>query len=376
MRERCRIIFWMLLAYFLLFCILFGTPILSGIAAKEVLTWVGCKLPGFDTPYVCPDGNIIGNRFGPLSHWVLSLVAAPVVFLVQFWDVLLGWGVLIVVFALLAEEGNGRKTKKARDADFATETRPNVIDVILVFSIPPLLLLAWFGSASIGPLVLDDGTVAQPAWSENSALFGLSVLAIAVVFLVARWSVPLKNNREVQREEELEYAGFMARARALFVDALLISLVVFPPLISIYGWSYFDDYSARFIIDQMDFFVFLVLPAIALAVYPPMVLVYWGWNSLGAPDLFLTRIFPIFAVIGCWVLMKGATPGKKMFSLQIVNAATGGPAGTAQLIGRYFAYILSIVPFGLGFFWMIFDKHKQGWHDKLAGTAVVKRIDA
>jgi uncharacterized RDD family membrane protein YckC len=29
--------------------------------------------------------------------------------------------------------------------------------------------------------------------------------------------------------------------------------------------------------------------------------------------------------------------------------------------------------FGLGYFWAIFDKNAQGWHDKLAGTVVIRR---
>jgi len=34
--------------------------------------------------------------------------------------------------------------------------------------------------------------------------------------------------------------------------------------------------------------------------------------------------------------------------------------------------ILRKRPFFLGIFWVAFDKKKQGWHDKLAGTVVVK----
>jgi len=42
------------------------------------------------------------------------------------------------------------------------------------------------------------------------------------------------------------------------------------------------------------------------------------------------------------------------------------------LIGRYFAYYISILPFMLGFVWVAIDSKKQGWHDKMAGTLVVK----
>ena len=43
-----------------------------------------------------------------------------------------------------------------------------------------------------------------------------------------------------------------------------------------------------------------------------------------------------------------------------------------QSIGRYLAYFLSTLPFGLGLLWVAWDPKKQGWHDKLAGTVVVR----
>ena len=56
-------------------------------------------------------------------------------------------------------------------------------------------------------------------------------------------------------------------------------------------------------------------------------------------------------------------------------STTGKPASPVQLIGRYFAYIVSMLPLCFGFFWVAFDKRKQGWHDKLAGTVVIKKIN-
>lgn len=56
---------------------------------------------------------------------------------------------------------------------------------------------------------------------------------------------------------------------------------------------------------------------------------------------------------------------------KIVNATTGQPISLLQAIIRYFAYLVSALPLGLGFLWMIWDKKKQGWHDKIANTVVV-----
>jgi uncharacterized RDD family membrane protein YckC len=77
------------------------------------------------------------------------------------------------------------------------------------------------------------------------------------------------------------------------------------------------------------------------------------------------------AVLAFWYY-KQATPGKIVFESRIVDAKTGGKMSAGQIVGRYFAYIVSALPLGLGFFWIAFDAKKQGWHDKLAGTVVVR----
>ncbi|MGA7985503.1 MAG: RDD family protein [Burkholderiales bacterium] len=38
---------------------------------------------------------------------------------------------------------------------------------------------------------------------------------------------------------------------------------------------------------------------------------------------------------------------------------------------RFLGYFVSIVPLGLGFLWIAFDRKKRGWHDLIAGTVVV-----
>jgi len=100
---------------------------------------------------------------------------------------------------------------------------------------------------------------------------------------------------------------------------------------------------------------------------------YWESGNLieGPVDFLVSYVFPAIAVILFWA-WKQATPGKMVVSARIVNARTGEPASVGQLIGRYFAYFLSMIPLGLGFFWIAFDERKQGWHDKLAGTVVVR----
>lgn len=69
---------------------------------------------------------------------------------------------------------------------------------------------------------------------------------------------------------------------------------------------------------------------------------------------------------------KGATPGKAWMGLRIVRASGLTPPSLGALIGRYLAYWLCLIPLGLGYIWVAWDKRKQGFHDKLAGTLVVR----
>jgi uncharacterized RDD family membrane protein YckC len=77
------------------------------------------------------------------------------------------------------------------------------------------------------------------------------------------------------------------------------------------------------------------------------------------------------AIVLFW-LYRQATPGKMAISARIVDARTGGKPGIGQLIGRYLGYFVSTMPLFLGLIWVAFDPRKQGWHDKLAGTVVVR----
>jgi uncharacterized RDD family membrane protein YckC len=139
------------------------------------------------------------------------------------------------------------------------------------------------------------------------------------------------------QEDQLEYVGFWARLGASLIDTILMLIVCYPLLIAVYGWSSIAH----------------------------------GYASGGALDILLNWVFPIVVVIAFWK-WKQATPGKMMISARIVDAETGEAPSTGQMIGRYLGYFLSTVVFGLGFLWIAFDRKKQGWHDKLAGTVVVR----
>lgn len=69
---------------------------------------------------------------------------------------------------------------------------------------------------------------------------------------------------------------------------------------------------------------------------------------------------------------QGATLGKKVLKLKVVSTAGASPIGYGSAAVRYIGRIVSAIPIGLGYFWMLWDKDRQTWHDKIASTYVVE----
>jgi uncharacterized RDD family membrane protein YckC len=69
--------------------------------------------------------------------------------------------------------------------------------------------------------------------------------------------------------------------------------------------------------------------------------------------------------------MRGSTIGGIVFDLRVVRL-DGRPIDWETAIVRALGCFLSLAVAGLGFFWIAFDHGKQAWHDKIAGTAVVR----
>ena len=138
---------------------------------------------------------------------------------------------------------------------------------------------------------------------------------------------------------EVEYVGFWSRFGASLIDTLLLLMVTVPLLVSVYGWEYFNTENPALVVGPADFIISWVLPFALTVLF---------WSGLQA------------------------TPGKMVVSARVVDARTGGNISVAKSVGRYLGYFVSMLPFGLGFLWIAFDPKKQGWHDKMAGTVVVR----
>jgi uncharacterized RDD family membrane protein YckC len=118
-------------------------------------------------------------------------------------------------------------------------------------------------------------------------------------------------------------------------------------------------------------------------------------------EFLVAAIYHVF-----FVAAAGATPGKAALGLKVVRTG-GAPVGAGRAFLRFAGYALELIPgmilastvwimglsisvllaqpllgltfgavgavlLGLGYLWIAFDPRKQAWHDKLAGTIVVK----
>lgn len=129
-----------------------------------------------------------------------------------------------------------------------------------------------------------------------------------------------------------EHAGFWLRLGAFFIDYVAIILM-----------AYFIGYT-------------------------------FNPNLGGINDQLLGTIL----IIGYHVValsLFSTTIGKKLFGLRVVDSITYEKIRFGKAIGRTFLYIISSLFFFLGFIMIAFNKDKQGWHDQMAGTLVLKKKD-
>jgi uncharacterized RDD family membrane protein YckC len=163
------------------------------------------------------------------------------------------------------------------------------------------------------------------------------------------------------------YMGFWLRTVAALVDSLLLLLLLAPMFYSLYGSHYLQNW--QLLIEALP-----KLQQDPLAFAQLLQQLQSPENAPTTPawlDFILSWVFPAVAVLGFW-LGRQSTPGKMLFSGKIVDAATGARPSSGQLLLRYLGYFVALLPFGLGILWVALDPRKQGWHDKLARTLVIR----
>jgi uncharacterized RDD family membrane protein YckC/uncharacterized membrane protein len=71
-----------------------------------------------------------------------------------------------------------------------------------------------------------------------------------------------------------------------------------------------------------------------------------------------------------YMVKSGVSVGKKFMNLQVVGINTQQVSAGKMVVRETIGKVLSGM-LGLGYVWILIDKQRQGWHDKLAQTIVV-----
>lgn len=126
----------------------------------------------------------------------------------------------------------------------------------------------------------------------------------------------------------VEYVGGMIRLGAAIIDSVIIALIS-----SVLQW-----------------------------------LAYWPAIVSGIPLLCLYH----------WLFtgLRGQTPGKMALGIKVVDAQGNRPTLRVAALREVLGKLISTIVLCLGFLWIETNKQKQGWHDRIAGTYVVKVVKA
>ena len=115
--------------------------------------------------------------------------------------------------------------------------------------------------------------------------------------------------------------------------------------------------------------IILVIISVVKNYYPfPM-----SWETLvlhTKVTLIADFIIPIIYAIGFWT-WRGQTPGKMIMRVRIIKT-DGSPIGIGRAILRYVGYVMSAIIICIGYLMIAWDGRKQGLHDKIAGTVVIR----
>lgn len=96
------------------------------------------------------------------------------------------------------------------------------------------------------------------------------------------------------------------------------------------------------------------------------------WLTSAAPEAagVIVSFIPL-AYFFLGLAIAGRTPGKAVLGLRVVRATTGRRLTIARSLLRTVAYLISLIPLGLGFLWILVSRDRRCWHDHIAGSRVV-----
>lgn len=154
--------------------------------------------------------------------------------------------------------------------------------------------------------------------------------------------------RPQQAAPQVQPAGFWIRAVALFIDSFIINVITLP----------------------IHFGMQIALPALVGMNEDPIMMLMLSL-IVGVVYLVLYSLY-----VGYFYTRKGATPGKLIFQIVVVNSKNGTycsfwQAVWRETLGKFLSYLI----LGIGFLMAAFSHDKQALHDKIFSTQVLRKTN-
>jgi uncharacterized RDD family membrane protein YckC len=150
--------------------------------------------------------------------------------------------------------------------------------------------------------------------------------------------------------QEYHYAGFWIRAAARLIDFLVI--------LGVYNLFYLVDTVGA-----------------SAGLWPPTEIEgLWEMGGHFSAEMAIRALFFFGFPVFYYVYLHGAygqTFGKMAFRIKVINE-DGTQLGFRGAFLRWLGYFLCVFTLYLGYVWAAFDKRKQGLHDRVCRTLVIR----
>jgi uncharacterized RDD family membrane protein YckC len=164
----------------------------------------------------------------------------------------------------------------------------------------------------------------------------------------------------------IAFVGFWRRFVAFAIDGVLFSFVFWALTALVFSRADFNRWRELLKIDPESGRV-LATNAEVLSVMGDLI-----GLTLAVFGLFWLVHALYHIIFWTW---RGGTIGQLVLGIQIRRESDGNRIGLGTSIVRYIGYLISFWVVYLGVIWIAFDGRKQGWHDKIARTLVIRRAD-
>jgi uncharacterized RDD family membrane protein YckC len=388
-----------------------NTKVAAGARVRGDLVVVGGQLAApadfaAEGSHVVIDNHTLGGRFEGVFAWITHglFLGRPIVPNLRWlWAAVIVFFFVYLLLNLVFEKAVGEVTDVLVNRPLSA-FGVGLLVLVLIGPISVLLAVSVVGIAVV-PLVLCAllvawviGKVAGTRWIGTSVLpsswegrsRSLMAFVIGFVLITAAYTVPLLGFVTWTMmgvfglgASALAFVAAYRRENPLPVRRDVVSVPIPPVSDHPVEDSKMNLENSSFALPQPGPAVETTAPSVILSLphasfrdrvaagLLDLILVVLAWQLLsqirGERAFFLSLLA---YHIGFWT-WKGTTIGGIICQLRVVRV-DGMPVRFVDALVRGLSAIFSVVVIGLGVFWILRDPERQAWHDKIAGTYVVK----